>query len=72
MHAALMHTNRVVMFDRTDFGASPLTFPDGYCRNNPKELKLKTDCTAHSIVLDLATNKVKPLKVFSDPWCSSG
>ncbi|KAG0607657.1 hypothetical protein M758_8G046100 [Ceratodon purpureus] len=72
MQVQLMHTNRVVMYDRTDYGASQLTFPDGYCRMNPRDIRLKKDCTAHSNVLDLATTKITPLKIFSNPWCSSG
>ncbi|KVI06517.1 hypothetical protein Ccrd_015135 [Cynara cardunculus var. scolymus] len=43
MHMQLLPNNRVVMYDRTDFGISNISFPDGKCRPN------STDCSAHSI-----------------------
>jgi hypothetical protein len=30
------------------------------------------DCTAHSAVLDLGTNTIRPLYIETDTWCSSG
>ncbi len=33
---------------------------------------LQHDCTAHSAVLDLGTNRIRPLFVQTDTWCSSG
>lgn len=32
MHMQLLHNNKVVIFDRTDFGASNLSLPQGQCR----------------------------------------
>lgn len=72
MHMALTHTNRVIMFDRTDYGPSQIKLPRGYCRRNNKDLALKVDCWAHSIEYDIATNKIRPLTVLTDTWCSSG
>ncbi|KAL6218616.1 hypothetical protein ACLB2K_011826 [Fragaria x ananassa] len=72
MHMQLLHNDRVVMFDRTDFGASNLSLPNGVCRNNPNDTTLKVDCTAHSAEYDVASNTVRPLFVFTDTWCSSG
>ncbi|KAG0600257.1 hypothetical protein M758_11G019200 [Ceratodon purpureus] len=72
MHATLMPSNRVVIFDRTNMGKSNITFPDGYCRENPRDQKLKRDCTAHSVAYDIATNSIQCLKVFSDVFCSAG
>lgn len=72
MHMALTHTNRVIMFDRTDYGPSQIKLPGGYCRRNNKDLALKVDCWAHSIEYDVATNKIRPLTVMTDTWCSSG
>ncbi|XP_024360071.1 aldehyde oxidase GLOX [Physcomitrium patens] len=72
MQATLMRSNRVVFFDRTNFGASNITYQDGYCRENPKDMRSKRDCTAHSVAVDLATNKITTLKIFTDTWCSSG
>ncbi|KAK6116471.1 hypothetical protein DH2020_049764 [Rehmannia glutinosa] len=71
MHMQLLHNNKVVIFDRTDFGPSNLTLPPGQkCRNNDEALK--TDCTAHSLLYDVASNTYRPLMVQTDVWCSSG
>lgn len=72
MHMQLLHNDRVVMLDRTDFGFSNLTFPNGKCRNNPREIVVKTDCTAHSLEYDVASNTFRPLFVQTNVWCSSG
>ncbi|CAN6582531.1 unnamed protein product [Malus baccata var. baccata] len=40
MHMQLLKNDRIVLFDRTDFGTSNLSLPNGNCVNN--------DCTAHS------------------------
>lgn len=32
MHMQLLHNNKVVIFDRTDFGSSNLSLPQGQCR----------------------------------------
>ncbi|PRQ23614.1 putative galactose oxidase [Rosa chinensis] len=72
MHMQLLHNDRVVMFDRTDFGKSNLSLPNGVCRNNLNDTALKVDCTAHSAEYDVASNNIRPLFVYSDTWCSSG
>ncbi|KAF6155715.1 hypothetical protein GIB67_007152 [Kingdonia uniflora] len=72
MHMQLLYTNRVVIFDRTDFGPSNLSLPFGQCRIDPKDVALTTDCTAHSLVYDIGTNTIRPLMVQTDTWCSSG
>ncbi|XP_015952861.1 aldehyde oxidase GLOX1 [Arachis duranensis] len=72
MHMQLLHNDHVVIFDRTDFGLSNLSLPDGRCRRNPREIVVKTDCTAHSIDYDVAANKYRALYVETDVWCSSG
>ncbi|RDX79978.1 Aldehyde oxidase GLOX1, partial [Mucuna pruriens] len=72
MHMQLLHNDRVVMLDRTDFGFSNLTFPDGRCRSNPHELVVQTDCTAHSLEYDVASNTFRALFVQTNVWCSSG
>ncbi len=37
------------------------------------ELQVSThDCTAHSAVYTPGTNKIRPLFIFTDTWCSSG
>ncbi|KAH9538459.1 hypothetical protein CY35_15G006300 [Sphagnum magellanicum] len=72
MHTVLLHTNKLVIFDRTDYGPSQIRLPDGTCRNDPNDRALKVDCWAHSVELDLATNLVRPLEILTDTWCSSG
>ncbi|XVE62870.1 hypothetical protein DITRI_Ditri06bG0154600 [Diplodiscus trichospermus] len=72
MHMQLLHDNKVIIFDRTDFGPSNLSLPDGLCRVDSSDLVLKTDCTAHSILYDIDTNAFRPLMVQTDTWCSSG
>jgi hypothetical protein len=73
MHMQLLHNDRVIIFDRTDFGRSNLSLPGGRCRVNPRERALPAgDCTAHSAEYDVAANTARPLFVFTDTWCSSG
>ncbi|OIT20621.1 PREDICTED: aldehyde oxidase GLOX-like [Nicotiana attenuata] len=72
MHMQLLNNDRVVMFDRTDFGASNIALPNGKCRNNSNDLALIVDCTAHSVEFDVTTNSVRPLMVQTNVWCSSG
>ncbi|KAI8556713.1 hypothetical protein RHMOL_Rhmol05G0275600 [Rhododendron molle] len=76
MHAAVTRFNTVVLLDRTDIGASNLSLPivNGVqqCRHDPNDRALTTDCSAHSALLDLQTNKIRPLTIQTDTWCSSG
>ncbi|KAK7352270.1 hypothetical protein VNO80_17690 [Phaseolus coccineus] len=72
MHMQLLNNDRVIIFDRTDFGSSNLTLPNGTCRHDLSEKVLKTDCTAHSIEFDVASNTFRALFVQTDVWCSSG
>ncbi|GMI72155.1 GALACTOSE OXIDASE-LIKE 3 [Hibiscus trionum] len=72
MHMQLLRNDRVIMFDRTDFGPSNLSLPGGKCRNDPTDTALKVDCTAHSVEYDVLANKFRALTVQTDVWCSSG
>ncbi|KAF8113733.1 hypothetical protein N665_0046s0079 [Sinapis alba] len=72
MHMQLLPNDRVVMFDRTNFGPSNISLPNGNCRNNPQDAVSKIDCTAHSIEYNVESNTVRPLTVQSNTWCSSG
>ncbi|GKV07355.1 hypothetical protein SLEP1_g19148 [Rubroshorea leprosula] len=72
MHMQLLHNNEVIIFDRTDFGPSNLTLPGGRCRFDANDNALQVDCTAHSILYDIHTNRFRPLMVQTDTWCSSG
>ncbi|KAJ7943533.1 galactose oxidase [Quillaja saponaria] len=72
MHMQVMKNNKVIIFDRTDFGPSNLSLPRGNCRHDPNDTALKVDCTAHSLLYDIALNTFRPLTVQTDTWCSSG
>lgn len=72
MHMTTDRFNKVIIFDRTDYGPSQLRLPNGRCRTDPNDLALKVDCYAHSFEYDVATNNVRPLEVLTDTWCSSG
>ncbi|KAH0868785.1 hypothetical protein HID58_075807 [Brassica napus] len=72
MHMQLLSNDRVVMFDRTNFGPSNISLPNGNCRNNPQDAVSKIDCTAHSIEYNVESNTIRPLTVQSNTWCSSG
>ncbi|KAL9685486.1 hypothetical protein QQ045_022936 [Rhodiola kirilowii] len=72
MHMQLLHTNKVVIFDRTEIGVSNISLPNGKCIDDPTDPVLKHDCTAHSVLFDTATNQIRPLTVLTDLWCSSG
>ncbi|CAK7346258.1 unnamed protein product [Dovyalis caffra] len=72
LHMQLLHNDHVVIYDRTDFGLSNISLPDGKCRKDSSELVVKHDCTAHSVEYDVLANKIRPLMVQTDVWCSSG
>ncbi|XP_068649188.1 aldehyde oxidase GLOX1-like [Aristolochia californica] len=71
MHAVLMPTNKVIMFDATNFGPSKIQLPPGDCRPIPKQPG-EVDCWAHSVEFDIYTSLLRPLKVLTNTWCSSG
>ncbi|KAL8217635.1 hypothetical protein R6Q57_021008 [Mikania cordata] len=66
MHMQLLPNDRVLIYDRTDFGTSNISLPGGKCRPN------SNDCSAHSVEYDVVSNTVRPLMVLSNVWCSSG
>lgn len=72
MHMQLLSNNKVVIFDRTDFGSSNLSLSDGRCRIDPNDSILRRDCSAHSVMYDPLTNTIRPLMIQTDTWCSSG
>ncbi|XP_042504603.1 aldehyde oxidase GLOX-like [Macadamia integrifolia] len=72
MHMQLLNNDRVIIFDRTDYGPSKINLPEGKCRDDPNEQALKHDCTAHSVEYDVYTNSIRALTVQTDVWCSSG
>ncbi|PKA65780.1 hypothetical protein AXF42_Ash013195 [Apostasia shenzhenica] len=72
MHMQLLHNDRIIIFDRTDFGLSNLSLPAGRCRDDPLDQALKHDCSAHSVEYDVLSNCYRPLTILTDTWCSSG
>lgn len=72
MHMQLLHNDKIIMFDRTDFGHSYLPLSNGRCRMDPNDIALKVDCSAHSVLYDVPTNTLRPLMIQTDTWCSSG
>ncbi|KAG2685903.1 hypothetical protein I3843_10G140500 [Carya illinoinensis] len=72
MHTAVTRYNTVVLLDRTNIGPSRKMLPRGHCRYDRRDAFLKRDCYAHSVVLDLQTNNIRPLMILTDTWCSSG
>lgn len=72
MHTAVTRFNTVVLLDRTNIGPSRHMLRKGHCRNDRNDAVLKHDCYAHSVVLDLQTNQIRPLMILTDTWCSSG
>lgn len=47
-------------------------FAGGKCRNDPTDQYLKKDCYAHSSVMNLANNAIRPLMILTDTQCSAG
>jgi hypothetical protein len=72
MHCALSHYDTAIILDRTNIGPSQIRLAGGRCRDQPLERMLKHDCTAHSIMFTPGPNKVRPLFIYTDTWCSSG
>lgn len=69
MHMATTIMGTVVMYDYTDFGDSNISLANGICIGKSAGYH---DCSAHSIEYNIATNKVRPLTLTTDTWCSSG
>ncbi|ERN12018.1 aldehyde oxidase GLOX [Amborella trichopoda] len=72
MHTAVTRFGTVVLLDRTNIGPTKLKLPRGNCRYDPRDATLKLDCYAHSAIFDPASNQIRPLKILTDTWCSSG
>ncbi|KAE8670360.1 hypothetical protein F3Y22_tig00112159pilonHSYRG00342 [Hibiscus syriacus] len=71
MHMQLLRNDRVIMFDRTDFGPSNLPLPGGKCRNDPTDTALKVDCTAHSVEYDVYSGLLRSKPMFGAPQTAS-
>ncbi|KAF3777810.1 WSC domain-containing protein [Nymphaea thermarum] len=72
MHTAVTRFGTVVLLERTNNGPTQLKLPGNKCRFDPNERVLKRDCYAHSALYDPATNRLRPLRIQTDTWCSSG
>ncbi|XP_057840692.2 aldehyde oxidase GLOX isoform X2 [Cryptomeria japonica] len=70
MHMTLTHTDKVVIFDQTLAGPSKMLRADISCNN--QTTNGTEDCWAHSIEYDIAANSVRPLRLLTDTFCSSG
>ncbi|CAM8998678.1 unnamed protein product [Rhodiola kirilowii] len=70
MHMQLLKNDRVIMFDREDFGQSQILLPKAKC--DPATVPKTRDCSAHSVEYNVAANTVRPLMLLTDTWCSSG
>lgn len=75
MHTALTYKNTVIMFDQTEAGPSSYQlrkrFNGSKCTRSHDDL-VDSTCYAHSIEYDIGANKIRPLRLDTDPWCSSG
>ncbi|RDX81852.1 Aldehyde oxidase GLOX, partial [Mucuna pruriens] len=75
MHVALTYKNTVIMFDQTEAGQSGYhlrrRFNGTRCTRSIHDL-MDSSCYAHSVEYDISVNRVRPLRLDSDPWCSSG
>ncbi|KAM3350981.1 hypothetical protein ACQJBY_023167 [Aegilops geniculata] len=73
MHLVVMRHGKAVMFDTTTTGPSLMQLPAGNCRVDPRsDPPGGMDCSAHAVEFDYNTGAVRPLKILTDTWCSSG
>ncbi|MQL70983.1 hypothetical protein Taro_003301 [Colocasia esculenta] len=72
MHMVVMHTNKVILFDATNFGPSNISLANGECIPDASKKNKTMDCYAHAVEFDTDTGNIKPLKVWTNPWCASG
>jgi len=68
MHTTVTRFNTVILLDRTNIGPTRKLLPKNHCRFT----KTKPDCYAHSVLFDPIKNQLRPLKILTDTWCSSG
>ncbi|XP_022731005.1 aldehyde oxidase GLOX1-like [Durio zibethinus] len=71
MHLILLpKIDQALMFDATVWQMSKLKLPSPPCRHI--EGTNEEDCFCHSVLLDIETAKIRPLRLKYDTWCSSG
>ncbi|KAI8565494.1 hypothetical protein RHMOL_Rhmol03G0263200 [Rhododendron molle] len=72
MQIQLLPTNKAIMYDSSNLGPSNIKLqPPGNCRPIP-DWPGQVDCWAHAVEYDVETAEVRPLKVITNTWCSSG
>ncbi|XP_038686326.1 aldehyde oxidase GLOX-like isoform X1 [Tripterygium wilfordii] len=74
MHMAVTHHNTVIYFDQTEeYSGYPLRrrYNGRRCIRIRKDFN-DPDCYAHSIEYDVSSNRIRPLNLDTDTWCSSG
>ncbi|KAG0481111.1 hypothetical protein HPP92_011969 [Vanilla planifolia] len=64
MHMQLLPGGKLIVSDRTGAGLSKISLPGGRC--------LKKDCTAHSVLFDVADSTFRPLTLLTDNLGSAG
>ncbi|TVU35547.1 hypothetical protein EJB05_17443 [Eragrostis curvula] len=73
MHLVIMKNDKAIMFDTVTTGPSLMRLPKKNCR---LDLRSKepgaVDCSAHAVEFDYNTGAIRPLKIITDTWCSSG
>ncbi|XP_050364907.1 aldehyde oxidase GLOX1-like [Argentina anserina] len=77
MHMIIMpKSNKAIIFYAAGFGPSEISLPAGDCRrflDSRKEGEVyELDCWAHAVEFDIDTAAIRPLKILTDTWCSSG
>ncbi|KAL0421729.1 UNVERIFIED_CONTAM: Aldehyde oxidase GLOX [Sesamum latifolium] len=75
MHMAITHRNTVVMFDQMGSGRSGYRLRkrhDGTSCGDVRKDFNDSSCYAHSIEYDVLRNRIRPLHIETDTWCSSG
>ncbi|KAK8559091.1 hypothetical protein V6N13_098684 [Hibiscus sabdariffa] len=71
MHMVLLpKIDQALMFDATVWKISKLKLPGPPCRKI--EGTNREDCWCHSILMDVETGNIRPLRIEHDTWCSSG
>ncbi|XP_022754160.1 aldehyde oxidase GLOX1-like [Durio zibethinus] len=71
MHLLILpKIDQALMFDATVWKISKLKLPGPPCRI--VEGTNEQDCFCHSVLLDIETAKIRPLRLNYDTWCSSG
>ncbi|XP_021908841.1 aldehyde oxidase GLOX-like [Carica papaya] len=73
-HMALTHHNTVLMFDQNTEAQSGYPLRQRYNRTRCgiRREDLDWSCYAHSVEYNILDNKIRALRLDTDPWCSSG